>query len=266
MNKVYTLILSGIIFYSVSGLARAEDAEADVTLPVLQHNVVRDVTAMAKSDPQGFVEYALKNYQSHIHDYTCTFIKKELVRGKYTKEQYIKVKFREGPFAVFMKWVKNAGLVDRVLYIKGQNDNKALVKPAGILGWFVPTHVKRPVNGPDAAKVSRRRLDQFGFANTLKLILAVNARAEKAKDLKFEFSGELTRNGRKTLKFERFLPNKPYYPDQHLVLLIDKEMLVPVGTFAYNENGKLLGKYVYKNIKLNTGLAWKEFTPEANGM
>ncbi len=268
MRLFSIIFLTGFVLVFTPDISLGEDAQADITLPAVnaKHDVFADRISLASSNPQKFFELALKHYQSNIRDYTCTFIKKEFVRGKYTKEQEIRVKFREGPFAVFMKWVKNAGLVDRVLYVKGHYDNKALVKPAGVLGWFVPTHVKRPVNGPEAAKVSRKRLDQFGFANALKLIIDVNKVARKAGDLKFQFVGESELNGRKTFKFERFLPNKPNYPDQHLIVHIDQQWLVPIGIFAYNARNKLLGKYLYKDIKLNAGLAWKEFTPKANGM
>ena len=259
-------VLTGLVCVFTPSILIAEEAHADITLPAVKTNIIQNRIALAESNPQAFFEFALKHYESNIRDYTCTFIKKEFVSGKYTKEQEIRVKFREGPFAVFMKWIKNAGLVDRVLYVKGHYDNKALVKPAGILGWFVPTYVKRPVNGPEAAKVSRKRIDQFGFANALKLILNVNRLAKKTGDLEFRFVGQSKLNGRKTLKFERFLPDKPNYPDQHLIVHIDQEWLIPVGIFCYNSRGKLLGKYLYKDIKLNRGLAWREFTPKANGM
>lgn len=262
-----SLLLSVVLLISVPRNVQAEEAEASITLPALKEKDTHEkLINIAKTNPTEFLELALEHYQHHIKDYTCTFIKQELLGSKYTQEQYIKVKFLDRPFAVFMKWIENAELVDRVLYVKGRYGDKALVKPAGLLGWFVIGHIKRPVNGPDAAKVSRKRLDQFGFENNLKLIIEINKLAEKKNELDFRFIGEEDFAGRKTLKFQRILPDKPEYPDQKLIVYIDKEWLVPVGIYCYNSRGKLLGKYIYKDIRLNVGLALKEFSPEANGL
>ncbi|NLX04275.1 MAG: DUF1571 domain-containing protein [Phycisphaerae bacterium] len=246
--------------------ALAEEAHAAIQIPVEERQIVQERMALAQSLPQEFLAFALKNYQRQIRDYTCLFVKQELVQGKLTKEQHIEVKFREGPFAVFMQWVKNPSLVDHVLYVKGRHGDKALVKPAGVLGWFVPTHVKRGVNSPDSAKVSRRRLDQFGFGNALDLIHETNTRAEKAGDLKLTYKGEGQIDDRKTFVLERKLPDKPEYPDQKLVVHVDQEWLVPVATYCYDAHNRLLGKYEYRDVKLNVGLSWKEFTAEANDL
>jgi len=264
--KKVIAITAALVFVCLSARVEAKEARADITLPAVQFRVDQARLALAQSDPQAFLESAVKNYHSDIHDYTCTFIKQEFVRGQLTPEQEINVKFREGPFAVFMQWVRNPGMVDKVLYVKGHNENQAMVKPAGFLGWFVRSHVNRPVDGPDATKVSRRRLDQFGFENAMKMILAVNKRALKNGELKFSYTGTGEIDGRQTYIFERFLPEKPCYPDQHLVVHIDQDWLVPLGTFCYDARGRLLGKYVYQDVKLNVGLAFKEFTANACGL
>jgi len=260
------LIVATGIAASLPDRVMAKEAQASITLPAANLKIEQERVNLAQSDPMAFLEKSLQNYQSNVRDYTCKFIKQEFVRGALTLEQEIRVKFREGPFAVFMQWEKNPTMVDRVLYVKGHNDNMAMVKPAGWLGWFVRSHVKRPVDSPDSAKVSRRRLDQFGFANALKLILEVNKQAQKNGELSFSYTGTGEVDGRKTYVFERFLPEKPCYPDQHLVVHIDQEWMVPVGTFSYDARGQLLGKYVYHDVKLNVGLAFREFTASANGL
>jgi len=246
--------------------SNAEEARADITIPAVDHQMRKERMALAQADAQKFIELALKNYQRRVHDYTCLFVKQEVVQGKMTKQQHIRVKFREGPFAVYMKWVRNPGLIDRVLYIKGKYDNKALVKPAGFLGLFVPTHVKRAINGKDSAKVSRKRIDQFGFANCMKLILDVSKQAAKAGELKFRYKKEGKLNGRKTFVLERFLPEKPQYPDRHLVVHMDQQWLVPIGLYCYGARNRLLGRYEFRDVKINPGLPWKEFTPQTNGL
>ena len=249
-----------------AGQAFGKEARADVALPHLQVPVHQRLVQLAQDNPTGFLELVLSEYHNRVKDYTCTFVKQELVQGKMTKEQVIDVKFKEDQFSVFMRWVKNPALVAKVLYVKENNDNKVLIKPAGILGWLVPTHVKRPVNGPDAKRASRRNLDQFGFANTLELILSVNRKATQAGELEFGYKGTGSTEGRPTWVFQRRLPGKPDYPDQRMVLHIDQEWLVPTATYSYNGKGKLLGKYMYRDVKFNVGLKDRDFQAKTNGL
>jgi hypothetical protein len=264
-HKLPAIILV-VSILAMPNAAQAKEAQASVIMPEITAHLQQERLALAQANPTEFLQVSLKNYQNYVQDYTCLFVKQEFVKGKLSKEQQIEVKFREEPFSVFMKWVQNPGLVDHVLYVKGRNDDKALIKPAGWLGYLVPTHVTRPVNDPDSAKVSRRRLDQFGFANALQLILGVNATATEAGELKFDFKRESNLNGRKTFVFERILPDKAQYPDNRLVLYVDQEWLLPVGTYAYDTKGKLLGKYEYRDVKLNVGLSRNDFTAQANDL
>lgn len=264
-TRLWVLAVVASVLLTASAV-RAEDAVADVTLPAIKHQAQQDRLALAQADPMKFLQLALENYDRRIRDYTCLFVKQELVQGKMTEEQHIRVKFREGPFAVFMHWEKNPTMVDRALYVKGRNDDKAMVKPAGWLRIFVPTHVNRPVNGPDSAKVSRRRLDQFGFCNSMKVIHEVNEQARKIGELKYEFDREAEFNGRKTFVFTRVLPNKPGYPDQKMVLHIDQEWLVPVSVHCFDAKGGLLARYEYYQVELNKGLSWKEFSADSCGL
>jgi len=261
-----SIIVIGLLLTVNNGSALAEEARADVSLPALENTAHQRMTQLAKDDPLSFLDTALNEYHNWIKDYTCTFEKQEFLKGKMTKEQVINVKFKEGPFSVFMEWEKNPSLVARVLYVKGQNDNKALVKPAGILGWLVPTHVKRRVDSPDARKASRRNLDQFGFANALRLITKVCRKAEKAGDLQLQYKGTSDLTGRPTWVFERRLPKESIYPDQRLIVHIDQEWLVPTRTCCYDDRGNLLGKYVYRDVKFNVGLSGKDFTAKSNGL
>jgi NAD-specific glutamate dehydrogenase len=265
-NKKILLAVVGTLLVYSPMFAVAGEADASITLPAVQVRVDQERLALAQENPQEFLKKSLESYNSKIKDYTCVFVKQEFLKGELSKEQKIQVKFREGPFSVFMQWIENPSMVDRVLYVKGVNDNQAMIKPAGFLGWFVRSHVNRPVDTPDAAKMSRRRLDQFGFGNALKLITEINDKAQKAGDLKFSYTGTSKVDGRPTYVFERFLPEKSCYPDQHMIVHVDQEWLVPLATFCYDARDQLLGKYIYEGVKLNVGLAVKEFTAEANGL
>ena len=221
---------------------------------------------LARTNPNAFLQKALVRYQKEVQGYECTFYKRELVQGRMTPLQKIAVRFRDKPFSVFMRWEQNAELVERVLFVKGQNDDMALVKPAGLLQLFVPGHVRREVSGPDSVRVSRRRLDQFGFGNILNGILSVNRKAKDLGDLQFSYQGTSTIDGRPTLVFERILPDKPEYPERKLVLHIDSDWWLPTATFFYNLDDQLLGQYVLTDVKLNPRQTDTDFTAKTCGL
>ena len=67
-----------------------------------------------------------------VRDYECIFTKRELFDRKLLKTT-MKLKFREEPFSVYLKFLdKENNLGREVLFVKGQNNNNLLVREAGI--------------------------------------------------------------------------------------------------------------------------------------
>jgi len=54
------------------------------------------------------------------------------------------------------------------------------------------------------------------------------------------------------------------YPCGRLVMKIDIGYLLPVYAASYDWNGRLISKYVYTDLKFNTGLTERQFTRKAN--
>lgn len=228
----------------------------------------------AARDPMGFIEFCMDRYDRGVRDYTCTFTKQELIGGKLSAEQQMRAFFREKPFSVRLEWTKNEDKCSRVLYVadKWVEDGKqfAVVEPGAIARLFLP-YVMRQIDGPDAAKSSRRTINQFGVRNSLDLILKYCKLAKEKDVLKFEYLGKGEVDGRETLVFERRLPytgeDKPW-PDRVLVVHIDKEHLLPALCEAYADDEKkvLLGKYMTTDLKLNINLPDATFTKEGMGL
>ena len=235
---------------------------------------VESLEDAARRDPMGFIQKALDRYDRSIRDYTCTFTKQELVNGKMTKEQVMQAMFREKPFSVRLKWVKNEDKCSRVLYVADRwvkNDQQmAVVEPGPIARLFV-SYVMRAINGKDAQKSSRRTINQFGMRNSLFLTLKYCKIAEEKNVLDFKYMGNSQVNGRETLVFERHLPytgEDSEWPDRVLVVNIDKELLLPTLCTAYADDAKtvLLGRYMISDVKLNVNLADSVFTKEGMGL
>lgn len=227
---------------------------------------------LARTDPVGFAEYCLQQCRQNIRDYKCTFIKHEQINHTLLDPQTVEVRFRARPFSVDMQFVKNVRSCSRALYVAGKwrdsdNQDLAWAKPGGaILRALVP-RIKQPIHGPRAYKESRRTIDQFGFENTLELIVkyARIAESEGVLDLRYKGHGEI--DGRPTYVFERRLPytgeDKPY-PDRILVYHIDQQYLVPTACYSYADDNStdLLGSYVYRDVQFNVGYQDDDFDPD----
>lgn len=224
---------------------------------------------MAKSDPVAAFREALKRYQSHVDDYTCMFEKQERLAGRLTEDQVIQVKFREKPFSVNMLWVLNEDKARRVVYVENRwtgkhGEEMAAVEPAGSIARLFVRDVLRPIHGEEAQQASRKPIDQFGFANTLRRIISICELGAKNHDLNLRFTGEGTQDGQPTYMFERRLPYTQEggtYPDRLLVVHLDQQHLLPVSCYSYGDENKtlLLGKYVVKNARFNVGLSDGDF-------
>lgn len=226
-----------------------------------------DYVAIGRDDPLKLLRLALHNYQRQIRDYTCTFSKLERIGGKLTKEQVIEVKFREKPFSVMMYWIKNPGKAERVIYVKGANDGKAVVAPAGAIAKLFVRSIKQPIDGVLAKRASRRQIDQFGFARAMELAIEYYVKAQEEGDVgELLFAGETKIADRPAIKLVRKLPDHSDYPDQTLEAYIDTEWLLPTCLRCLDGNGALLGQYFYTDVLFNVGLTDKDFDPKTYGM
>ena len=219
------------------------------------------IEELAKTDHIALLKWSLETYQKRIHDYTGTFLKQERIKGKLKKTEQIAIMFKEKPFSIFMKWEKNAGSGDKMLYVEGSNNNQMLVHPTGLWAWI--KSVQRDPQGKDAKKASLRTCDQFGFYRSMKSLLELYETAQKSGDLKTRSLGETKVDGRPCIALERILPNNKKYPYQRTVVEIDIEYLLPVSVSMYDSKNQLVGRYVFLNLKFNNGLTNASFTPKA---
>jgi hypothetical protein len=180
----------------------------------------------------------------------------------------MEVLFREEPFSVEMNWLRGADKAQRITFVKGRwtRDGKQLahIEPAGLLALLAPNGVKRDIHAPDVRAASRRTIDQFGFKNTLDLIIKWAEVAKSDPRYSFRFVGLDEFEGRPCYVLERRLPYTTMdapYPDRLLVMYIDREWLVPTACYAYADDNRkeLLGSYLTTNVEFNVGLTDADF-------
>jgi len=232
--------------------------------------------AKLRTAPVEFLRELLERYESTVRDYSCTFIKKERVNGRLRAEQEMACLFKEDPFSVHMNWVRPGdSLAKQAVYVHGklkdaEGDELAYVRPVPPLD-ILAKRVTQEIHGKSAETASRRFIDQFGFANTLRMILKHCDLAARRGELDIRYVGEGQIDGRPTYEIHRRLPytgEDGPYPERLLIVHIDKELLLPTGCFVYRDESRsdeaLLGSYLWTNIKLNIQLSDADFTPEAN--
>lgn len=212
---------------------------------------------LAREDPAAFLENCIRRYRREVKGYTCILQKQERVDGKLQPTEVMDARYREKPRSIYMEWLENPGRAERVLYVEGENDGKLLARPRSSLARkFAGDVVERDINGDDGRKLLR-----FGLAQGSERTLAhwVAARKEEGK-LPVKYAGEARlkeANDRLCYKFV-FTPRKPRDNGvTELTAYIDKETWLQIGTVLKGEDGKLIGEYIFRDIRLNP-----EFKPE----
>lgn len=230
-------------------------------------------------DPLGAFREARDNHRRTVRDYQCTFVKKELLPRGMSKEQTIAVKFRQEPYSIFMHWIKNQDKAVRVIYQAGRwtddcadfNERaQAVCQPGAIAAMFVKS-LMQPIHGDRAKQSSRRFIDDFGFAKALELMVQFSTLAQQRGELSLQLEGESEFDGRPTWVLKRHVPYAGpggLYPDATAIYHIDQEWRVPVAVYSFSDaQGKqLLGRYEYRDVKMNAGCCQTDFEPATYGM
>lgn len=251
-------------------VARAADTEpVPLILATVDEPIDDPLEEQARRDPLKFLRGALEHYRTSVRDYRCTFVKIELVNGRYRAQETTRVLFMEEPFSVLMSWDARPRPAQRVLFIEDKwTDSKgramALVHPEPLLALIAP-RLKRPINDRIAMSRSRRQISEFGFGRSLELLIKYSEIALARGELKLEYKGRSSVKGRPSYVFVRNLPyagEDGPYPDRVAIVHLDKEWLVPVSIHTYSDDAetKLLGRYLTTDVELNVGLSPADFT------
>jgi len=223
---------------------------------------------LAETDPVAFLQACIRRYDREVKGYHCILHKQERLQGTLQPSETIACDFREDPFSVLMDWREGTRLAKRTLYVKGENKDNILVKPAGLLA--LAGVVERDPLGTDAKKSSRVPITEFGIRIGMGHALAPGEAAQKQNALHVEFLGEAKvkeAGDRVCWKLHRKDYKKPEDIDgvADAVFYYDKETWLQVGTTLKDADGKLLGEYWFRDIQLNPDFKAGTFSREAVG-
>jgi hypothetical protein len=223
------------------------------------------IVEMLNTDAPKFLQMSLDRYDREVQGYSCILVKKEVVNGTEKPMEKTECYFKEKPFSVYMNWLKGAGLAQRVLFVKGENNDKMLVRPAGLLAFAGV--VSRDTDAPDAKKAGRYIITQFGIKmgseRTLKAMLS--ARSRDALFVKYHGTFIVPEVGdRLCYKIVR----TPYTPLEdegvyELTLYFDVETWLQVGSILKGPNDQFIAEYFFRDVKINPTFKKNQFTKSA---
>lgn len=283
IQLLFGLLLVGICYLEVSEQDNVPVLTQRSTVVLAAPRVVVDpVERLLREDPLAALRELRTKHLQEVRDYRCTLVKQELLDSGLSAEQELEVIFRQEPYSVVLHWVRNAGLANRAVYVKGKWTDEGADDPAerelalcqpGKLGSFFLKSIKMPIHGFAAKGAARRSIDEFGFGRTLDLLIKYCETAKGRGELTLEFRGEGRFDGRPVWVLHRHLPytgESGIYPDRTAEIYIDQELHVPVAVYCYSDDEQkpenLLGKYEYRDIRFNVGLTDADFAPETYGM
>jgi hypothetical protein len=205
----------------------------------------------------------LANIDQNVRDYTCTLIKREAVDGELSDPQHIMLKVRQAPFSVYLYFLKPYQGRE-VLYVDGANNNELVVLEAG---WKRNLgKMNLDPNGMVAMRGQKHPITEVGIRNLIAKLIA-------AKTAEMQFiecnvtSNPNTRIGDRPttlIQIEHPVPRKEF--GTHITrIFLDNELRVPIHYDAYlwpeapGQAPPLDASYTYANLKLNVGLAVRDF-------
>lgn len=220
---------------------------------------------LAHRDPVAFLEACLRRCDREVKGYRAILFKHERIEGQLHDPEVIAVSFREKPFSVLFDWREGAGRAQRTLYVKGENDDKLVIRPAG-WRYRVAGIVTREPDGPDARASGRYPLTGFGIKIGMQLVLLSWQAAQKNGELHVEYLGR--RRIRELDNRECHVLHRSHYarPEEEgitdLVMYVDAETWLQVGTILEGKDG-LIGEYYFRDLRLNPEFLPETFTRQA---
>jgi hypothetical protein len=231
----------------------------------------QEMETLARRQPVAFLEKCVRYYDEKVQGYQLIMQKQERLQGKIQKKELVEVAFKENPFSVSMRWREGARKADRVVFVKGENDNMMLAHPAGFAGTLVKV-AKRKVDGAEAKESGRYTLDQFGIKNALMRAVASMKAAKENNALQVGFFGEVSvveAGNKPCFKLRRTYVESEADGVMELTAYIEKSTWLPVGWVMKGKinpttgNRDFIAEYFFKDIRLNPKFGADQFKEAA---
>jgi outer membrane lipoprotein-sorting protein len=213
---------------------------------------------MAASDtvnPHDIMQ-GMRHAYNGIQDYTALFLKRERINGTLQELETIEFRFQE-PFKLYMAWQEpHKGRA--LTYIEGENNNKMLVKPGGLLQFV---HLSLDPDSPLATRNAHHTVRQAGLRHTIDLLMREYQRGMQQGQMQIAFRGYAEVDERPTYHIEFVGPKdkKAGYYAYRGEIWIDQEHFLPTKLHIYDWDNQLYEDYEYRQLRLNPDLGPEAF-------
>jgi Protein of unknown function (DUF1571) len=222
-------------------------AETIAAFSVLQEPLpTGDVIAFLDKCRQRYDQQQIKGYSVILH-------KQERIGGKLYPPEEIQCFYREKPYSVFMHWLRGQRKAESSLYVEGENGGKMLAKPAGLAGLLVAV-VERDVDGADARQSGRYTMKEFGLKSAIQKTCRDWKAAKEKGTLRAQYLGvhKVHEAGDRlcyTVRRTCAVPEEDGVME--VTIYIDKENWLQVGSVLKGNDGRLIGEYMFRDLRIN---------------
>jgi hypothetical protein len=221
------------------------------------------------SDPITQAKQAIYDCQvryAQIHDYTCTFMKRERIEGRLTSQHVMAMKLRTRPGSVYFKFqTPNRGR--EAIYVQGKYNGKVIAHDVGI-GKLLAGTMHLDPRGSMAMEDTRHPITEAGIGSLIDTVAKHWAVELTPEESVIKFHPNLRVGNHPCTMIEsdhpRHLPSFLYHK---VKLYIDHEHGLPIRFEAYDwpkhpgAAPELVEEYTYIDLKTNVGLGDHDFDP-----
>jgi hypothetical protein len=203
-----------------------------------------------------------------IHDYSCTFVKRERVDGELGDYQKIFMKVAHNPFSVYMSFI-TPFTGREVLYVAGQNGNKIVVLEAGFKRYLGKLNLDP--EGVVAMRGQKHPITQVGIRNLATELIKLWEAESQFAECEVTTNADTKIDGRPATMVQVVHPVPRQSFRAHVQrLFFDNELRIPIYYDAYlwpeqaGDKPPLDESYTYTNLKINNGYTARDFDPNNN--
>ncbi len=224
------------------------------------HNVKRE-TPIARAIAS--IEECQLRYRN-IRDYTCTFSKRELIKGQLTPLRVFMMKARTQPRSIYFK-SRQPSPGREAIYIVGRNDGKVLVHDVGLNKLLTGTLKLEPTGGR-SMEDCRHPISEAGIGPLLDNLQTRWSFELGPSECIVVFRNDQTVGTRRCTMIETTHPRqRPEFMFYRVRLFIDDELGLPIHFEAYDwpsfpqAQAEMVEEYTYSDLRLNVGLSDIDF-------
>jgi hypothetical protein len=200
-----------------------------------------------------------------LKDYSATLVRRERIRGKLSKYEYVFVKIRHQPFSVYVRFLSPASVKGQeVVYVAGQNQGNLWAHAA-----HTPMKVSLNPQGMVAMTGRHYPLTEIGLVNLVRRLAEVGREDIRYGECEVKYSTGAKVNQRVCTVIQVLHPVPRDAFRFHLArIFVDDELKMPIRYESYDwptEPGgepRLIEEYSYLDLKLNNGFTDLDFSTQ----